>query len=113
MPSRAPRRPTSLLIGLCTATAFAVISVPSSGMAAPQPNIDEVERQVEALYHKAEQATERYNDARITLKDAERAFAQAQRRSASQQAKVAELQRTVGAFAAESYRSGGIDRTLQ
>jgi peptidoglycan DL-endopeptidase CwlO len=113
MSSRASRRPTSLLIGLCAATAFALVSVPSSGVAAPQPDIDDVERQVEALYHKAEQATERYNDARLTLKEAERALAQAQRRSASQQAKVAELQHTLGAFAAESYRSGGIDRTLQ
>lgn len=112
MSSRSSRRP-SLLVGLCAVATLGVVSIPSSGVASPRPDLKQVERQVEALYHKAEQATERYNEARITLKEAERAFAQAQRRSASQQSKVSELQRSVGAFAAESYRNGGIDRTLQ
>jgi cell wall-associated NlpC family hydrolase len=107
------RSRSGLLVALCATASLALVSVPSSGTAAPRPDLKEAERQVEALYHKAEQATERYNDARITLKQAERSFSQAQRRSASQQSRVSELQRSVGAFAAESYRNGGIDQTLQ
>ena len=113
MSSRSSRRRPPVLVGLCAAATLVVVSVPSSGVASPRTDIDQAQRQVEALYHKAEQATERYNEARITLKDAERAFAQAQRQSASQQSRVSELQRSVGAFAAESYRNGGIDQTLQ
>ena len=110
MPNR-PRR--SVFAALCATATIATLAVPSAGVASPRTDLDQAQREVEALYHKAEQATERYNEARITLKEAERGFAQAQRRSTSQQTKVSELQRTVGAFAAESYRNGGIDQTLQ
>jgi cell wall-associated NlpC family hydrolase len=81
--------------------------------AAPQPNVDEARRQVEALYHKAEQATERYDEARMALQDAERKFARAQKLASTQQSNVSELQKSVGAFAANAYRNGGLDQTLQ
>jgi cell wall-associated NlpC family hydrolase len=44
----------------------AIGSVPSSPAHA-EPTVDEVEKRVEALYHEAEQAAERYNDARVEL----------------------------------------------
>jgi peptidoglycan DL-endopeptidase CwlO len=34
-----------------------------------EPTIDEVQKRVDTLYHEAEQAQERYNDARLELKD--------------------------------------------
>jgi cell wall-associated NlpC family hydrolase len=101
------------LISLGATLTLTVVAVPSSGVASPRTDIEQAQREVEALYHKAEQATERYDQARIALKDADRAFAQAQRRAAGQQSKVAALQKSVGAFAAASYRNGGIDQTLQ
>jgi cell wall-associated NlpC family hydrolase len=105
-------------LGVATAgIAFALVAagwvIPDRGHATPRPSLTEVRRQVEALHHKAEQATERYNDARIALRDAERRLGQAQRRAAGQQAQVSSLQSIVGAFAAASYRSGGLDQTLQ
>ncbi|MGQ0632181.1 MAG: NlpC/P60 family protein [Sporichthyaceae bacterium] len=100
------------LVAACAAMSLAVVSLPGA-VAAPRLDLDDARRQVESMYHKAEQATERYNDARIALRDAERLFSRAQRRSADQQAKVSTLQKQVGALAAEAYRNGGLDRTLQ
>ncbi|MGQ0623943.1 MAG: NlpC/P60 family protein [Sporichthyaceae bacterium] len=112
MPASRLSRPRRALVAACAAASLAVVSLPGA-VAAPKLDIDDARRQVEAIYHKAEQATERYNDARIALRDAERLFSRAQRRSAEQQSEVAVLQKQVGAFAAEAYRSGGLDRTLQ
>src|SRR6478609_677885 len=36
-----------------------------------EPNIDDVQKRVDRLYHEAEQAQERYNDAKLELKDLE------------------------------------------
>jgi cell wall-associated NlpC family hydrolase len=100
-----------------TATVSAVVIAsllagPTAGWAAPN-DVDHARRQVAALDHKAEQATERYNQARNAMREAERVLAQAQRRAASQQKKLRDLQNSVGAFAASAYRNGGVDRTLQ
>src|SRR5215210_6659712 len=46
--------------------AVAIGSVPSSPAQA-EPTIDEVQTQVDRLYHEAEQASERYNDAKVEL----------------------------------------------
>jgi peptidoglycan DL-endopeptidase CwlO len=112
---RRPARVARALLALSVSAGVAAITTLASAptQATPKPSLAEVRRQVEALHHKAEQATERYNDARIALQDAERRLAQAQRRAAGQQAQVSALQDIVGAFAAASYRSGGLDQTLQ
>ncbi|HUR75769.1 MAG TPA: C40 family peptidase [Sporichthya sp.] len=112
MPHLRAARPARGLVAVCAAFALAV-SVQGSVSAAPQLDVDQARRQVEALYHKAEQATERYNEARMALQDAERKFARAQKLASGQQATVTDLQKTVGAFAANAYRSGGMDQTLQ
>lgn len=100
-------------MALCATVTATAVALPGSVQAMPKTDLDSAQRKVETLYHQAEKATERYNDARIALKDAERRFGQAQRRATAQQAAVSELQRAVGAYAAESYRNGGVDRTLQ
>ncbi|MGQ0631547.1 MAG: C40 family peptidase [Sporichthyaceae bacterium] len=98
----------------CTAVAALLVGgLSGSGVAAPRLDAQEARRQVEALYHKAEQATERYNDVRIALAAAERKFSSAQRVAARQQGAVRELQRSVGTLAADAYRNGGIDQTVQ
>ena len=112
MPHLRAARPARGLVAVCAAFALAV-SVQGSVSAAPRLDVDEARRQVEALYHKAEQATERYNEARMALQDAERKFGRAQKEASAQQSTVSELQKTVGAFAANAYRSGGMDQTLQ
>jgi cell wall-associated NlpC family hydrolase len=105
-------RPGRILLTLCTAAAATFAVVPVSH-ADPQPTLKQVERKVGDLYHKAEQATERYNDARVALADAERKFAQAQRRVSAQQAQMAKEQEVVGAIAVSAYRSGGVAESLK
>jgi peptidoglycan DL-endopeptidase CwlO len=109
-PTRRHARTAAVLTGTL---ALGLVVSPGTGNAAPSLNLDQAERQVNTLYHQAEQATERYDVARIAMRDAERGLAQAQRRAAAEQTQVSALQRTVGAFAADAYRNEGIDRTLQ
>ena len=109
---RHPTHMRRVVLACVASTAVLAVNLPAS-TAAPDIDVEEASRQVEALYHQAEQATERYNDVRIALADAERLFSRAQRSSARQQGVVRELQQAVGALAADVYRRGGIDRTLQ
>ncbi|GAA0972031.1 putative endopeptidase [Nocardioides aquaticus] len=54
----------SVLTGL---TLVAGVSLVSSSPAAAEPTLDEVKSRVDTLYHEAEIASERYNDARLEL----------------------------------------------
>lgn len=115
MPQHRTIRPRVSARATVTVSAVVIGSLlagPTAGYAAPN-DVEQARRQVSSLDHKAEQATERYNQARNAMRDAERVLAQAQRRAASQQKKLRELQNSVGAFAASAYRNGGVDRTLQ
>ncbi|MDQ4054716.1 MAG: NlpC/P60 family protein [Actinomycetota bacterium] len=67
---RTTRRPTrrhriaTIVSGLALATAIGL--VPSTSAQA-EPDIDDVQARVDSLYHEAEQASERYNDAKLEL----------------------------------------------
>jgi len=104
-----------VLIGLCTAAVTGlggVVAVPSSS-ADPEPTIEEVQAEVDRLHHEAEQAQERYNAATDELTAAERRIDRAAEAVTRQEGRVAEISASMGAFAAASYQSGGIDPTLQ
>jgi peptidoglycan DL-endopeptidase CwlO len=107
---RLPARTAAALIATLAVT---LVAAPSASSAAPKIDVDQAQRQVDALYQQAEQATERYDVARNAMQDAERKLAQAQSRATAQQSVVTDLQRTVGDFAASAYRAGGLDQTLQ
>ena len=77
------------------------------------PTLEEVKRQVADLDHKAEIATEKYNEAGDKLRTLEQRLGQYQATVQRQQAKVAVLQQSMGSVAAAQYRAGGIDDTLQ
>ena len=110
---KAPRRARSRCAAAVTATLAVGLVAPTPSQAAPSIDVAQAQREVDALYQQAEQATERYDVARNTMQDAERALAQAQSRASAAQGTVSQLQRTVGAFAASAYRNGGMDQTLQ
>ena len=69
---RTTRRPTrrhriaTVVSGLALATAIGL--VPSTSAQA-EPDIEDVQARVDNLYHEAEQASERYNDARLELEE--------------------------------------------
>ena len=57
---------TTALAGIvATATAGLMLSIPGSAQA--EPDIDDVRERVDRLYHEAELASERYNDAKLEL----------------------------------------------
>jgi cell wall-associated NlpC family hydrolase len=63
------KRAASALVTLCIAAlGGSLVSVAPSNA---DPSIDDVRDRVETLYHEAEQASERYNDARLRLADAQ------------------------------------------
>lgn len=95
------------------AAAVAVALVPGSSSADPGRTVAEVQRQVDALHHKAEQASERYNDARLELAEIERDLERVRERVERQQARVDALREGMGRLAAAAYRSGGVDPTLE
>lgn len=54
---------------------IAAVGVMPSTPAQAEPDIDDVQARVDRLYHEAEQASERYNDAKLELKELERDLA--------------------------------------
>ncbi len=56
------------LSGLALAAVVGIIPA-TSAQATPKPKIDDVQARVDTLYHQAEQASERYNNAKIQLQD--------------------------------------------
>jgi peptidoglycan DL-endopeptidase CwlO len=106
-----PRR-VLVAVGTAAVAGLSGLMLAPAGYADPEPTLDEVREQVDALYHKAEQASERYNAATDELTQVKRRLAKAQAATESQQQKVDELTADVAGFAAASYRTGGIDPTL-
>ncbi|TDC51259.1 hypothetical protein E1212_12830 [Jiangella ureilytica] len=115
-PGGHPRRPRRALVALCTAAVSVTggLTLITQSHADPEPTLAEVREQVDDLYHRAEQATERYNAATDELTEVQRRIERAQASVARQQAAVDAVRAQIGAFAAASYRSGGtVDPTVQ
>lgn len=115
-PGGHPRRPRRALVALCTAAVSVTggLTLITQSHADPEPTIAEVREQVDALYHQAEQASERYNAATDQLTEVTRRIERAQASVERQQVAVDAVRAQIGAFAAASYRSGGtVDPTLQ
>ena len=107
------RRPARVLaVGVAAALAGTLLT-PTLGHAEPSKSIPEVQREVETLHHKAEQATERYNIAQDQRDDVTRRLGEVRRSVATQQARLSELQRVAGRYAASTYRRGGLDAHLE
>ena len=58
-----------LITAACSTLATVVVLGLVPGSASAEPDVDDVKAQVDRLYHEAEQASERYNDARLELKE--------------------------------------------
>jgi cell wall-associated NlpC family hydrolase len=77
------------------------------------PDIDTVESRVETLYHQAEQASERYNDARLELEQAHTRLAALQADLDRQQAKVDAVREQVAASVVAQYQGQALSSTTQ
>ena len=107
--------PRRFLLALCMAavTTFGGMSAAQVVHADPDLTLDEVRERVDGLYKEANVAAERYHQATDELDDIERRLAKAQERVERQEARLRDLISDVGGFAAATYRTGGIDPTLQ
>lgn len=108
-------RPRRFIVVLCTAAVatFGGITSAQVGYADPDLTLEEVKERVDELHHEAEVAAERYHQATDELDDIERRLAKAEENVARQEARLKELIAEIGDFAAATYRSGGIDPTMQ
>ena len=61
-----------LIAAACSILATVAVLGLVPGSASAEPDVDDVKAQVNRLYHEAEQASERYNDARLELKELKR-----------------------------------------
>jgi cell wall-associated NlpC family hydrolase len=80
--------------------------------AEPRPTLAQVQRQVAALNHQAEQAAERYNTARVELAETTRRLRAVRNRLDRQQRSFAAMRQLVGRIAAATYKSGSVDSSL-
>lgn len=110
---RRPKPPNRARIATLGMAAGAVSLLPTQSQAAPNPTVDEVRKEVERLYEEAEGPTEEYNGIREKQKKLQREADRAQDRLARKQQEVNELRDEIGPLAAEQYRSGGIDPSVQ
>ncbi len=110
---RRPKPPSRARIATLGVAAGAVSLLPTQSQAAPKPTVDEVRKQVEKLYEEATGPTEEYNGILEKQKKLQREVESAQDRMARKQQEFNELREKLGPLAAEQYRSGGIDPSVQ
>jgi cell wall-associated NlpC family hydrolase len=110
---RRPKPPSRARLATLGIAAGAVGLLPTQSQAAPKPSVDEVRNQVEKLYEEAEAPTEEYLRIREEQKKLQREADRGQDRLARKQEEINELREKIGPLAAEQYRSGGIDPSVQ
>lgn len=93
------------MVGLAGVTA-------SSARADLRPRLAQVQRQIDALNHQAEQAGERYNTARVELTETTRRLRAVRQRLERQRRSYDAVRVLVGRIAASAYRSGSVDPTV-
>ncbi|MFF4338979.1 NlpC/P60 family protein [Kitasatospora sp. NPDC001540] len=107
---RRPRPAGRARTAVLGAAAGAAVLLPATGASAePAPGTAQVKAQVDGLYEEAEAATEQYDKLDERARRLQDEAGKLQDRLARQQEKVLQYRETLGALAAEQYRSGGID----
>ncbi|MEV0120911.1 NlpC/P60 family protein [Streptomyces sp. NPDC050703] len=99
---------TIVLAGAASATAF-----DGTGHAEPQLGPAEVRSKVDALYHEAEIATEKYNGAKEKVDKAEKSLGELRDEAARRTQRLNTARQSLGSYATAQYRAGGLDPSLQ
>ena len=108
--SAAPRA----AIGVTAAALASVTLLSESANAAPaKPSIAEVKKQIDSLNQQAEVATQQYDQAKEKTATQRSKTNQLLTQVAQKTQRMNEARRVLGEFAAEQYRSGGLDQTTQ
>lgn len=99
---------TIALAGAASATAF-----DGTGHADPRLSPAEVKAKVDALYHEAEIATEKYNGAKEKADEAEETLEELRDEAARKEDGLDSARQKLGSLAAEQYRTGAVAPSLQ
>ncbi|MER8186895.1 NlpC/P60 family protein [Kitasatospora sp. NPDC094015] len=113
---RRPKQPSRARISVLTgaaATAVALSAQVSAHAAPARPTKDEVRAQVDKLLEEQEAASERYNGAKERSEQLHKQTDQLQDQVARGQAQLTELTAGLAAVAAEEYRQGGVDPSME
>ncbi|WP_354644579.1 C40 family peptidase [Kitasatospora camelliae] len=113
---RRPKQPSRARVYLFTgaaATAVALTAQVSAHAAPAQPSKDEVKAQVDKLAEEQEQAAEKYNGAKERADQLRKQADQLQDQVARGQAQLTEIATGLAAVAADEYRHGGVDPSMQ
>ncbi|WP_082748841.1 C40 family peptidase [Nocardioides jensenii] len=102
-----------ILAGLTSTIAIIGISTLPAAPSNAEPDIDDVKARVDTLYHQAEQASERYNDAKLKLDDLEADLSALKADEKKQQAKVDSMTSAVSDAVAAQYEGQDISTTGQ
>ncbi len=113
---RRPKQPSRARVTVLTAAAATAVALSAqvSAHAAPaKPSMDEVKAQVDKLTQDQEVASETYNGAKERGDQLRQQASQLQDQVARGQDQMTQLEAGLSAVAAEQYRSGGIDQSVQ
>ena len=102
-----------LVTGLLGLVAIVSVSLAPTTPTYAEPDIDDVQARVDTLYHQAEVAQERYNDAKLAHKDIEADLAALKQDEATQQSKVDKMSSNVSENLAAQYEGQNISATGQ
>ena len=105
------KRTARVLATLCITALSGTMLVASPSNA--EPDIDNVQSRVDKLYHQAEQASERYNNARLEMKKAQTRLTALQDDLDRQQAKVDDVRSQVAKAVVSQYQGQALSSTTQ
>ncbi|MDH6110055.1 cell wall-associated NlpC family hydrolase [Kitasatospora sp. MAP12-15] len=107
-----PSRTRTIVFTAAAATAVA-LSAQTGAWADPKPSLDEVKAQIDGLNTQQEAASEQYDGAKEHGDQLRQQASQLQDQVARQQAEVTQLEGGLAGVAADQYRNGGIDPSVQ
>ena len=102
-----------LVTGLLGLVAIVSVSLAPTTPTYAEPDIDDVQARVDTLYHQAEVAQERYNDAKLAHQNIEADLAALKKDEATQQSKVDKMSSSVTENLAAQYEGQNISATGQ
>jgi len=105
--------PVRLSVATCAVLTLGLTAVPSSSVATPDPSLSEVEDRVDAAYHAAEQASERYNAIAEDMVDTKTKIKGLEADVARQNRTFLKLRKQVGATVADELTSSPMGPTTQ
>ncbi|MFN8194926.1 MAG: NlpC/P60 family protein [Nocardioidaceae bacterium] len=94
-------------------TAVIAVGLAPASPSSAEPDIDQVQKKVDRLYHEAEQASERYNDIQLELKGLRSDLAALQADEQRQERRFSEIQRQVEDTIVRQYQGEGLSTVGQ